>query len=291
MALDLSILYRGSLSSCNYGCEYCPFAKRTNTAIELAHDKAELDRFVNWVSDRHPNAKIGILFTPWGEALIHRYYQSAIAKLSHLPQVTKVAIQTNLAGDLNWVKDCNLDTLALWTTFHPTEVSIERFLQQCRILDRSNVKYSVGIVGLKEHQHQAQLLRQQLAPDVYLWVNAYKRQPDYYTPTDLDLFTQIDPLFPINNQVYDTLGKPCRTGHKAITVDGAGTIRRCHFIPDAIGNIYDPNFETSLFPRTCQNQVCRCHIGYVHLEDLNLDKVYGDGMLERIPWEHPTFCA
>jgi MoaA/NifB/PqqE/SkfB family radical SAM enzyme len=283
MALDLSILYRGSLSSCNYGCEYCPFAKRTNTAPELARDKAELDRFVNWVSDREPADKIGILFTPWGEALIHRYYQSAIARLSHLSQVTKVAIQTNLSCNLDWVKNCNLDTLALWTTFHPIEVSIENFLEQCRTLDRSNVKYSVGIVGLKEHQNHAQFLRQQLDPDIYLWVNAYKRQPDYYTPADLDLFTQIDPLFPINNQVYDTLGKPCRTGHKVITVDGEGTMRRCHFIPDSIGNIYDPNFDKSLFSRNCQNQVCRCHIGYVHLEELNLDKVYGNGILERIP--------
>jgi MoaA/NifB/PqqE/SkfB family radical SAM enzyme len=283
MALELSILYRGALSSCNYGCEYCPFAKRTNTAAELANDKTELDRFVNWVEDRDSNDKIGILFTPWGEALIHRYYQSAIARLSHLPQITKVAIQTNLACDLDWVKNCNLDTLALWTTFHPTEVSIDRFLQQCQQLDLFKVKYSVGIVGLKEHQHQAQLLRQKLDPNVYLWVNAYKRQPDYYHPDDLDLFTQIDPLFPINNRVYDTLGKPCRTGHKVITVDGEGTSRRCHFIPDSIGNIYDPNFAASLFPKNCQNQVCRCHIGYVHLPELNLDKVYGDGILERIP--------
>jgi hypothetical protein len=185
--------------------------------------------------------------------------------------------------NLDWVKDCDLDTLALWTTFHPTEVPIDLFLARCQILDLHNVKYSVGIVGLKEHQHQAQLLRQKLDPDVYLWVNAYKRQLDYYTPADLDLFTQIDRLFPINNQVYDTLCKPCRTGHKAITVDGEGTMRRCHFIPESIGNIYDSNFAESLFPRTCQNQVCRCHIGYVHLDELNLDKVYGDGILERIP--------
>ncbi|WP_310428341.1 STM4011 family radical SAM protein, partial [Chamaesiphon sp. VAR_48_metabat_135_sub] len=197
--------------------------------------------------------------------------------------VTKVAIQTNLACDLDWVKDCNLDILALWTTFHPTEVSIEKFLVQCQILDLHNVKYSVGIVGLKEHQTQSQLLRQQLDPNIYLWVNAYKRQLDYYTSADIDLFTQIDQLFPINNQVYNTFGKPCRTGHQVITVDGEGTMRRCHFIPDSIGNIYDPNFEESLFPRTCQNQVCRCHIGYVHLEEFNLDKVYGDGILERIP--------
>jgi MoaA/NifB/PqqE/SkfB family radical SAM enzyme len=282
MALDLSILYRGSLSSCNYGCEYCPFAKRTNTTAELAQDKAELDRFVDWI-DTNGNRNFGVLFTPWGEALIHRYYQVAIARLSQLSQVTKVAIQTNLSCNLDWVEDCNKQTLALWTTFHPTEVEIDRFIAQCYELDRRNVRYSVGIVGLKEHREAAQRLRQELAPDVYLWVNAYKRQVDYYTAADIELFTQIDRLFPINNRVYDTLYKPCRTGESVISVDGVGTIRRCHFIAEAIGNIYDGDLEKVLIPRNCPNRVCRCHIGYVHLPELNLDRVYGDGILERIP--------
>jgi MoaA/NifB/PqqE/SkfB family radical SAM enzyme len=283
MALELSILYRGSLSSCNYGCEYCPFAKRSNTAAELAQDKAELDRLVAWVSERDPSDQLGILFTPWGEALIHSYYQQAIVRLSQLPQVRKVAIQTNLSGGLDWVPDCDLDSMALWTTFHPGEVEIDRFLAQCGVLDQYQAKYSVGIVGLKEHQDDALRLRQSLDPAVYLWVNAYKRQVGYYDAADVDLFTQIDPLFAINNQVYDTLGKPCNTGHTVVSVDGDGTMRRCHFVPEIIGNIYDPSFHNSLFTRNCQNQVCRCHIGYVHLPALNLQSVYGNGILERIP--------
>jgi MoaA/NifB/PqqE/SkfB family radical SAM enzyme len=283
MALELSILYRGSLSSCNYGCDYCPFAKRSNTAAELAQDKAQLDRLVEWVSERDPTDRLGILFTPWGEALIHGYYQQAITRLSRLPQVRKVAIQTNLSGGLDWVPDCDLASLAFWTTFHPGEVEIDRFLAQCRVLDRYHAKYSVGIVGLKEHQADALSLRQELDRSVYLWVNAYKRQVEYYVTADIDLFTQIDPLFPINNQVYDTLGKPCNTGYTVVSVDGDGTMRRCHFVPEIIGNIYDQNFQESLFPRNCQNQACRCHIGYVHLPELDLGNVYGDGVLERIP--------
>jgi MoaA/NifB/PqqE/SkfB family radical SAM enzyme len=283
MALELSILYRGSLSSCNYGCEYCPFAKRSNTAAELAQDQAELDRLVNWVSERDPVDKLGILFTPWGEALIHGYYQQAIVRLSRLPQVRKVAIQTNLSSGLDWVPDCDLESMALWTTFHPGEVEIDRFLAQCKALDKYQAKYSVGIVGLKEHQEDALRLRQSLDPAVYLWVNAYKRQVGYYDAADVDLFTQIDPLFTINNQVYDTLGKPCNTGHTVVSIDGDGTMRRCHFVPEIIGNIYDPSFQDFLYPRNCQNQVCRCHIGYVHLPELDLDKVYENGLLERIP--------
>jgi hypothetical protein len=34
----LTVLYRGPLSSCNYGCEYCPFAKRHETKEQHAHD-------------------------------------------------------------------------------------------------------------------------------------------------------------------------------------------------------------------------------------------------------------
>src|SRR5439155_13329710 len=52
VALTLSLLYRGPLSSCNYDCGYCPFAKRRETAAELARDRTALGRFVDWVAAR-----------------------------------------------------------------------------------------------------------------------------------------------------------------------------------------------------------------------------------------------
>jgi MoaA/NifB/PqqE/SkfB family radical SAM enzyme len=282
MALDLSILYRGPLSSCNYGCEYCPFAKRSETAAQLAADRQALERFVAWVSDRLGD-RLGILFTPWGEATIHDYYQAALTKLSHLPQVAKVSIQTNLSCRLEWVEDCDKQKLALWTTYHPTEVERDRFVSQCWELDRRGIRFSVGIVGLKEHQTAAASLREELPSHIYLWINAYKRQLDYYTPSELEYFTAIDPLFPINNQHHPSFGKSCRAGYTAITVDGNGTIRRCHFIPEAIGNIYAADFEQSLVPSPCTKQTCSCHIGYVHMHELGLYEVFGSGVLERIP--------
>ena len=45
------------------------------------------------------------------------------------------------------------------------------------------MRFSVGVVGLKEHFGEIEALRRELPPDVYLWVNAYKREPDYYTAT------------------------------------------------------------------------------------------------------------
>ena len=40
--VDLSLLYRGPLASCNYDCPYCPFAKRRDSPQLLRADRAAL---------------------------------------------------------------------------------------------------------------------------------------------------------------------------------------------------------------------------------------------------------
>lgn len=97
--MKLSILYRGPLSSCNYGCRYCPFAKHKESRQEHEQDRQALARFVRWVEERS-QAQLSVLFTPWGEALIRRRYQQALAQLTKLPHVRKAAIQTNLSAPL-----------------------------------------------------------------------------------------------------------------------------------------------------------------------------------------------
>jgi MoaA/NifB/PqqE/SkfB family radical SAM enzyme len=287
MALNLSILYRGSLASCNYGCPYCPFAKSHDSREDLDRDYAALERFVGWLESR-PHDRFKILFTPWGEALIRKPYRAAIARLSHMPNIERVAIQTNISSDLEWVANCNLETAAFWCTYHPGEVARDTFLDQCRVLDRIGARYSVGIVGLKEHFDEIEAVRAALAPSTYLWVNAYKRVENYYAAAEIDRMAGIDPLFELNLQLYQSRGRACRAGEEAITVDGDGSIRRCHFIRDVIGNIYDSNFEQALQPRPCTGDICRCHIGYVHMRDLNLYSIFGDAVLERIPAVAPN---
>lgn len=280
--MNLSILYRGPLSSCNYACDYCPFAKRTESSAELAKDRECLERFVSWVRTRTSD-RIGVLFTPWGEALVRRWYQDALADLTHLPNVVKAAIQTNISCKLDWVAGCDKSKLALWCTFHPTETTRERFLAKCQGLLARGVRFSVGVVGLKEHFDEIRALRAELPPDVYLWVNAYKREADYYTPGMVADLTRMDPLFPLNNTYHASRGEPCRAGASVISVDGDGTVRRCHFIKEPIGNIYAPDFEQCLRERVCANGTCGCHIGYVHLDRLKLYDTFGTGVLERVP--------
>ncbi len=280
--MNLSILYRGPLISCNYGCHYCPFAKRQQTAAELNVDRQALERFVKWVADQTQHT-FGILFTPWGEALIHPWYQENLSRLSHLPNVRKVAIQTNLSCRLDWLDQSNADTLALWATFHPEWSDEKQFLQKCQTLMDHNIQFSVGVVGFPKFIPAIRALRNALPDNIYLWINAVKAELPNLSSKDRSFFQTIDPLYELNTHHYPSLGKACHTGETVFSVDGEGTMRRCHFIKDPIGNIYSPNFEQALRKRPCTNDTCHCHIGYVHMDELDFDQVFGPRILERIP--------
>jgi MoaA/NifB/PqqE/SkfB family radical SAM enzyme len=276
-----SILYRGPLSSCNYSCTYCPFAKTKNTKAELADDAARLQRFVDWVATRQE--QIGILFTPWGEGLIRKAYQKAMTRLSHLPHVRRVSIQTNLSGSLNWMAQVNRARFALWTTFHPSQITLDKFVARCWQLEALGIRYSVGLVALKEDLSYLEALRAHLPAHRYVWANAYKRVEQYYTPAEIAQIERVDPLFSYNNQYHPSLNQSCQAGQTAFTVDGAGDVRRCHFIDDVLGNIYTQDIAQVLRPRLCSNATCGCYIGYVHLDRLKLYERYKTGILERIP--------
>jgi hypothetical protein len=279
--VNLSILYRGPLASCNYDCPYCPFAKRRDSREELRADRDALRRFVDWVVRNPDGDQISVLFTPWGEGLTRSWYRDALVELANLEQVTRVAIQTNLAGRLDWLADADRRTVALWATYHPGQVRRETFLQRCGRLRVLGVRHSVGVVGLPAHLDEARALRAALPDEVYLWVNAADGQ--HYTAVEEADWTAIDPLFGYSVRPHASAGAQCRAGESVISVRGDGTVRRCHFVDTPLGNLYDGSYRAALRPRPCPNVACDCHIGYVHLKTLPLYEVFADGVLERIP--------
>lgn len=279
--MNLSILYRGPLESCNYGCEYCPFAKKVDSRADLEKDERALERFVDWVAARTQD-RIGIFITPWGEGLIRPHYQRALARLSNMPHVDRAAIQTNLSCTTDWIDTANKKVLALWATYHPEWITREKFVSKVRALHERGVRLSCGVVGFKRFTDEIEALRRELPEGVYLWINAAKRM-ETYSEEDIVRFERIDPLFRTNTREHPSLGKSCRAGASVVSVDGEGDVRRCHFIKDVIGNLYDGSFDASLKERPCTNATCGCHIGYVHMDDLEMHRVFGEGILERIP--------
>lgn len=275
----LTVLYRGALSSCNYQCGYCPFAKRKDTRATLAADRAALERFCDWAEARA--APLSILFTPWGEALVRRYYRDAMVRLSHMPHVTTVAVQTNLSVSPEWMTACDPASAALWVTYHPGETKRDSFLARVAVLERLNVRFSIGTVAAREHFAAIRALRAELSPATYLWINAEESLQGCYTADEIEALCAIDPLFELNNRAYASGGKVCAAGETAISVRANGDARPCHFVDKLIGNIYDPEFDNALRARTCPRATCNCHIGYSQLKGLDLRSLFGDGFIER----------
>ncbi|MDH6228149.1 MULTISPECIES: STM4011 family radical SAM protein [Streptomyces] len=283
--MDLTLLYRGPLASCDYDCPYCPFAKRRDTPEQLRADRAALERFADWAATRTGDT-LSVLLTPWGEGLVRSWYRDAMVRLSRLPHIRRVAIQTNLSCRTDWLAGADLDTLALWCTYHPGQTPYDRFLAKAHDLAARGVRFSVGVVGLPDHLEHARRLRADLPARVYLWVNAAEGHT--YTDAQAASWTELDPLFPYSRHPHRSGGLPCRTGESVVSVDGDGTVRRCHFVRAELGNLYDDSFRAALRPRTCPLAVCDCHIGYVHLETLPLYDVFAGGVLERIPADAPS---
>lgn len=280
MSRRLGILWRGPLDSCNYGCAYCPFAKREPRRAMLTADRAALARFVAWVEGASAWS-LELLFTPYGEALVWPWYRDALARISHLPHVRSVAIQTNGSAPIRFVEEADLARLSLWISWHPSEIAVGAFVEKVVALHARGVRMSVGAVALPENLDAVEALREALPAGVPMWINA--RKPGVrYADEALARWTRLDPGFPLDVTAHRTRGRACSTGETVITVDGTGTVRRCHFVDDVLGNLYADDLATMLAPRPCPRLRCDCYIGYAHVADLGLRDVYGEGLLGRL---------
>ena len=293
MRSEVSILYRGPLSSCNYDCHYCPFAKRHENADELLADKNALERFVEWASG-FTKEPLSVFFTPWGEALTRRWYHSAVKKLSGLPMIRKVAVQTNLSWPMEWLRECDVTKLGFWCTYHPTQVRRAEFLAKCEQLRELGVSHSVGMVAIPADYNEIEAMRAELPSGTYLWLNAFDTgdgRKYVYDDGELSRLLRVDPLFMTNTVDYPSLGQVCHSGSAAFSVSGDGTVRRCHFVQNRLGSIYDLGWAFPSKESTCPNQTCGCHIGYVHMPHLQQARIYGRGLLERVPSDYVSFSA
>ncbi|WP_449600693.1 STM4011 family radical SAM protein [Paenibacillus sp. Marseille-Q9583] len=283
--MNAVLYYRGSLTSCNYDCPYCPFGKTRDSAATLAKDRQGLETFVEWASlQGTAGHRLSIFFNPYGEGLIHRWYKEAMISLSNMEHVEKVAIQTNLSANLDFIHKLNRNKAAFWATYHPGQVSEDKFLTQYMTLYENNMPFSVGCVGIHSAFPAIASLRAALPERVYLWVNAYKDKPDYYTADDLSILSKIDPHFAVNAMDYESLGQTCNAGNEVFYVQGAGLVKRCYKDRGVIGNLYRDGLEGLSAVRACRMKVCDCYIGYIHMPELKLQNIYGSGLLERIPY-------
>lgn len=277
--MKLGLVYRGALRTCNYRCGYCPVPRARGSAAEEARDAAGLERLLGLAAARRDDA-LSILLAPRGEALVHARWRRAVLRLAELPQVRRVAVQTNLSCDASWLRDAPAGKVELWASFHPTETTAAAFARRCAALGGLGVRASAGAVAIPAHLEVVEELRRRLPADVYLWLNRRHGAAPLAAPA-LARARRIDPWYVPSPP--RSRGRPCDAGSAVLFVDGDGTVHRCLGVPAPRGNAFEAPLEALVRPpEPCPAPVCRCWLGWVHLRPLGLGEVFGDG-LSRIP--------
>ena len=264
------IYYRGSLKFCNYSCSYCPFSKGKRSERQLEQDEKELFRFVELLQEKEFRGAVQIV--PYGEALIHKYYWEALAKLSKLPNIEAVGAQSNFSFPVSQMLQVfeqaggQKEKLRLWGTFHPEMVSVEKFLSQCQTLQREEVLFCVGAVGVPKETSLLQTLRRELDSSVYMWINKMDGLGRNYTEEEKKTFCEIDEYFELELRHHKA--NPQRCG-SATLIDAKGDMYSCNLCRQKIGNIYAKDFEDLLnAERICKRKECDCYISYSNRKDM-----------------------
>jgi MoaA/NifB/PqqE/SkfB family radical SAM enzyme len=280
-----TLYYRNYLKSCNYACGYCPFGKTVSSEKMLAKDVEYLQKFVEYLegSSEHFN----LFFAPRGEALLYAHYRQAIIRLSKLNHIGEIVIQTNLSSSLEWLGEVELGKVILWTTYHPSQVACSSFFQQIEKLRQYPVRFTIGMVGVKENFSEIdrlyQLLQKFSEKPPYLWINAYKDKARYYSEAEIAYLMRYDKLFMRNLKNYKCKDMNCKTGKEVFFIEWDGTIHRCWQDKKSLGNLYVEDLTDISASTVCHQKICSCFIGYSHITALQLQKDYTTSLLGRIP--------
>ncbi len=248
--------YRGSLDSCNYSCNYCPFSKKPGCSREeLAEDEKSLIKFVDFVLQKAETEKknCAVQIVPYGEALVHKYYWRELARLTCSPYIEAAGAQTNLSFDIHCMagefqrNNGEFAKLRLWCTFHPQMVTMDRFLQQCRQLSSYGILYCAGTVGVPAQAGVIKRLREKLPEDVYLWINKMDGLKRRYTEEETRIFSCIDEYFETGLKHYKADTTKCTD---SLFAEADGSLRRCNTcIPGKDGT-------------ACTRKECSCYLSY-----------------------------
>lgn len=293
------IYYRGVISSCNYSCNYCPFAKKKYDLDEIDRDRVALERFLKYVENNEFEGPVSIFITPYGEGMVHPYYMDALIKLASLEIVAYVSIQTNLSFDDKVFRDkivmsgVDKGKLKLWASYHPSMVSSENFAYKANEMGKL-IDISVGMVAVIGERESILELKKQLSPHIYLWLNAQARRKGSYDKVEILALQKIDPFFLYEfNTIRHHCGEAkslegvrhydtCQGGESSCFIEANGDVLPCHMNKHPIGNLYKVyGAEKAEF--ICKRKLCDCYLAYSNLPDIAMANFFGKNRQARIP--------
>lgn len=271
------IYYRGWIDFCNFFCSYCPFAKHPPSQKMMALEERSLQNLKALIQSTR--GEVFLMMTPYGEGMVHSFYQQAVADLLSSDKVAGLGVQTNFSWNVEEFLskvEKGLEKLRIWATYHPEFSSVEHFAQKINKASE-HFAISAGIVATTDNQKEIQHLRSALNPDVYLWLNAMDRQKNRFDEKRIEELLLIDPMFSYEFASYrehfsnEANFEICRS-YENRYVDKNRQSNRCFFK------------NKQAIASDCHNhRLCDCYLGYSNFKQRKMVNFFGEGLPFRVP--------
>jgi len=301
------IWYVSAQRLCNFRCTYCvsinDYAK-SNKADWPEEDRERFNKIVAWIADRP--FRIGIRLATLGEPFASRPFLGKAAWLTTRPNIDFVELLTN--GSLLKRRLAQLDRegdvtkISLWATYHPTEISLSRFIDSVRFAQERYGCFAVvnGLLFPDNEDSVVELKR--AAAEAGLRFNL---DLGYDPLTPHGVLTRLDDMVPILRDQHedgiarairlgaaaellevnvaamrDLRGGLCSAGHDYFYIGIRGDVYRCSRYQalgkDRLGNVLDDGFELQLSDGRWTP--CGAGFGCGNKEDfLNLRRLAAEG--------------
>ncbi len=283
---------------CNFNCTYCvstgEWAKDAHTDWYRPEDPVNFRRTLDWFAALE--SPLGVRLATLGEPFASRQFLDGAAWLSKQPNIRFVELVTNgslLKSRLRKLRDsADLSRISLWATYHPTEITVDRFMANVVAARDGGCFVVVNALLFPDTIEEIEALRDRALEEGIRFnvdlgyhpeadTGTYSRSEDVVPLVDTAdwhreaLRLGVDPDLLSANLVglNDVTGKPCSAGSRYffIGIDGEvyGCSRYYDLQHDRLGNVLDEGFA---LPRREQPwAACAAPFGCSNKEDfLNL---------------------
>jgi MoaA/NifB/PqqE/SkfB family radical SAM enzyme len=295
----VKIWYVSSERLCNFHCHYCvsinEYAKSSTVEWLNEDDRLTFESIVRWMGTRrfHVGVRLGTL----GEPFASKTFLTQAAWLTRQKTVLFVELLTN--GSLlksrlpRLAQEADLSKVSLWITYHDSQMSIERFVENA-VFAQEQYGCFVVVNGLlfPENGPRIEELRSAAAAarlrfNLDLGYEAMAPSSDgswgsgviplLQVPGGVDAAVSLGArrdLLAVNLAALDRPhGLPCGAGHKYVYIGIDGDAYRCsrYYVlkKERLGNVLDPEFELNL--GSPEWEECQAQSGCCNKEDfLNL---------------------
>ena len=261
---------------CNYRCPYCyvPLEKKTIKKTMFSHHGKE--EWIKALKDNFFDRNLEFYFTG-GEPLIIKDCILLIKELVKWDNVSRIRVDTNLSAVENFLKYVDSDKIRFLTAFHPTQISLDEYMEKVRKTRDKGMLDLVNFVASKENLDLVNMPPHKLIKvfeDMGILLNIAKdfhrglSKGEHY---DVNYKRYVDMLqYPLDNYYMNLYplnkGFLCGGGGRHyITINRHGQVFSCGGkIPRTVGygNIFDKTLNLPDSLHLCEENCCPSIISY-----------------------------